>query len=152
MRCYASNRQVCTRTIKATCDVVRMRVARMASAAVVTPTEDFSKKLTLSNEVKDGFVTEHLYYNDTELCECKGKIIGARLIEFQGESRNVIILDQTVMHPQGGKENITVKENTSHIASLTMVYCLNLGHYLLESCFSSAARISFCQPHFSPLL
>lgn len=81
-----------------------MRNARMAASALVdTPqSEDFSKKLTLSNEVKDSIVTEHLYYADTELCECKGKVIGARLIEFQGESRNAIILDQTVMHPQGG--------------------------------------------------
>ena len=105
MRCYASNRQIGTRTIKPTCDALRMRMTRMASVAVDAPSEDFGKKLTLSNEVKDDFVTKHLYYNDTELCECKGKIIGARLIDFQGGSRCAIILDQTVMHPQGGKEN-----------------------------------------------
>ena len=93
----------------------------MASAAVDTPSEDLAKKLTLSNEeVKNDFVTEHLYYNDTELCECKGKVIGARLIEFQGESRNAIILDQTVMHPQGGKENLFY----STFLSLVMIYCL----------------------------
>lgn len=82
-----------------------MRNARMASSALVDVprSEDFSK-LTLSNDVNDNFVTEHLYYTDTELCECKGKVIGARLIEFQGESRNAIIFDQTVMHPQGGNE------------------------------------------------
>lgn len=94
---------------------------RMASATVDTPSEDLAKKLTLSNEeVKNDFVTEHLYYNDTELCECKGKVIGARLIEFQGESRNAIILDQTVMHPQGGKENLF----HSTFLGLVMIYCL----------------------------
>jgi len=81
----------------------------MATSAVDAPgLEDFPKKLTLSNGVKDDFVTEHLYYTDTELCECKGKVIGARLIEFQGESRNAIILDQTVMHPQGGEDTVLV--------------------------------------------
>ena len=96
-----------TRTaVKPACRVLRMRNVRMAASAVVDapPSEDFSKKLTLSNEVRDDLVTEHLYYTDTELCECKGKVIGARLMEFQGESRNVIILDQTVMHPQGGED------------------------------------------------
>ena len=90
---------------KPPCRVLRMRNVRMAASAVVDapPSEDF-KKLSLSNEVRDGLVTEHLYYTDTELCECKGKVIGARLIEFQGETRNAIILDQTVMHPQGGKD------------------------------------------------
>ena len=92
--------------VKPACYVLRMRNTRMAASAVVDapPSEDLSKKLTLSNEVKDDLVTEHLYYTDTELCECKGKVIGARLMEFQGENRNVIILDQTVMHPQGGKD------------------------------------------------
>ena len=97
-----------TRTsVKSACRVLRMRNVRMAASAVVgaPPSEDFSKKFTLSNEVKDDLVTEHLYYTDTELCECKGKVIGARLIEFQGKGRNVIILDQTVMHPQGGEVN-----------------------------------------------
>lgn len=88
---------------------LRMRIARMASALVDTPqSEDFAKKLTLSDEVQNNFVTEHLYYTDTELCTCQGKVIGVRLIEFQGESRKAIILDQTVMHPQGGKD-ISVK-------------------------------------------
>ena len=27
-----------------------------------------------------------------------------------------------------------------------------LGHYLVISCFSSASRVCFCYPHFSPLL
>ena len=99
-----SNRTV---NMKSACDVLRMRITRMASVAADTPgSEDFAKKLTLSNDVKDDFVTEHLYYTDTELCESKGKVIGVRLIEFQGESRNAIILDQTVMHPQGGKKKL----------------------------------------------
>ena len=84
--------------------VLRMRDTKMAKSTEVDAprSEDFSKKLTLSNDVKDTFITEHLYYTDTELCECKGKVIGVRLIEFQGENRWVVILDQTVMHPQGG--------------------------------------------------
>ena len=34
--------------------------------------------------------------------------------------------------------------------SSTLMYCL--GHYLVISCFSSASRVCFCYPHFSPLL
>ena len=78
-----------------------MRDVRMATS-IAPPSEDLTNKLSLLDEVKNNLVTEHLYYTDTELCQCKGKVIGVRLIEFQGESRNVIILDQTVMHPQGG--------------------------------------------------
>ena len=85
--------------------VLRMRSVRMASAAVVSGplSQDFSKNVTLSDGAKDDFVTEHLYYTDTELCECKAKVTGVRLMEFQGESRHVIVVDQTVMHPQGGQ-------------------------------------------------
>jgi Ser-tRNA(Ala) deacylase AlaX len=44
--------------------------------------------------------TNHLYYNDTYLFSCSAKIIAIH--EGVEDNRLVIILDQTVMHPQGG--------------------------------------------------
>ena len=83
-----------------------MRITPMASAVVDGPlSQDFSKNVTLLDGTKDELITEHLYYADTELCECKAKVTGVRLMEYQGESRHVIIVDQTVMHPQGGELN-----------------------------------------------
>ena len=90
--------------MRITCGALRMRSAQMASAVVSGPlSQDFSKNVTLSDGAKDEFFTEHLYYTDTELCECKAKVTGVRLMEFQGESCHVIIVDRTVMHPQGGQ-------------------------------------------------
>lgn len=45
-------------------------------------------------------VTKHLYYDDTELFSNVGKVIA----QYAGskEGQTVIVLDQTVMHPQGG--------------------------------------------------
>jgi len=82
---------------------LRMRNTQMASVVSGPLSQDFAKNVTISDGPKDEFITEHLYYADTELCECKAKVTGARLMEFKGESRHVIILDQTVMHPQGGQ-------------------------------------------------
>lgn len=45
-------------------------------------------------------VTKHLYYNDTELFSCTGRVIAQYAASQEG--REVIVLDRTVMHPQGG--------------------------------------------------
>ena len=46
--------------------------------------------------------TEHLYYEDTELYTNTGHVTGQWDTEMNGEKRTCIVLDRTVMHPQGG--------------------------------------------------
>ena len=46
--------------------------------------------------------TEHLYYEDTELFSCTAHVSGQWETEVNGEKRTVVVLDRTVMHPQGG--------------------------------------------------
>ena len=48
--------------------------------------------------------TVHLYYDDTELFTCEGKVIGQEEVTTKdGKKQLCLILDRTVMHPQGGK-------------------------------------------------
>ena len=53
--------------------------------------------------VKRSFTTIHLYYDDTYLFSSMGKVLGIYDIQFNGENKDVVVLDQTVMHPQGGQ-------------------------------------------------
>lgn len=46
--------------------------------------------------------TTHLYYADTELFSNSAKVIGEYSVEISGNQLLAIVLDQTVMHPQGG--------------------------------------------------
>ena len=46
--------------------------------------------------------TTHLYYTDTELFSNTAKVIGEHSVEVNGHQLSAIVLDQTVMHPQGG--------------------------------------------------
>ena len=46
--------------------------------------------------------TTHLYYADTELFSNTAKVIGEHSVEVNGSQLLAIVLDQTVMHPQGG--------------------------------------------------
>ena len=47
--------------------------------------------------------TEHLYYHDTELFTCEGKVIAEEEVALKDGSQSLgIVLDRTVMHPQGG--------------------------------------------------
>lgn len=46
--------------------------------------------------------TQHLYYDDTELFNCTAHVTGQWETEVNGETRTVLVLDRTVMHPQGG--------------------------------------------------
>ena len=46
--------------------------------------------------------TEHLYYDDTELFSCTARVSRQWETEVDGEKRTVLVLDRTVMHPQGG--------------------------------------------------
>ena len=47
--------------------------------------------------------TVHLYYEDTSLFTCEAKILLQEELEAKdGEKHISLILDRTVMHPQGG--------------------------------------------------
>ena len=46
--------------------------------------------------------TEHLYYDDTELFSCTAHVTTQWETEVNGEKRTILVLDRTVMHPQGG--------------------------------------------------
>ena len=48
--------------------------------------------------------TVHLYYADTELFSHTARVIAIREAEVNGEKLVAIVTDETVMHPQGGKE------------------------------------------------
>lgn len=48
--------------------------------------------------------TVHLYYDDTEQFTCEAKVIAQEELEKKdGGKQLCLILDRTVMHPQGGK-------------------------------------------------
>lgn len=49
------------------------------------------------------FSTIHLYYDDTYQFSCRGNVLGIYETQVNGEKRSVVVLDQTVMHPQGGE-------------------------------------------------
>ena len=50
----------------------------------------------------EALTTEHLYYEDTELYSSTGRVIGQWETEMNGEKRVCLVLDRTIMHPQGG--------------------------------------------------
>ncbi len=57
-------------------------------------------------------VTQHLYYDDTELFSCTGRVIAQYAAAQEG--RDVIILDRTVLHPQGGETIEVITHCISH--------------------------------------
>ena len=59
----------------------------MAAVSAELPTKSFS--------------TIHLYYDDTYQFSCRGKVLEIYETQFNGEQKSVVMLDQTVMHPQG---------------------------------------------------
>ena len=75
--------------------------------------------------------------------------------KFNGPGVNGSLINPYVSAPF--HERLIEIANDLHLDQIIQVptrglNILDLGHYLLESCFSSAARICFSQPHFSPLL
>lgn len=73
----------------------------MATAKVVSSLPAAAVPLAAS------LVTKHLYYDDTELFSCTGRVIA----QYAGaqEGREVIVLDRTVMHPQGGETEFVLR-------------------------------------------
>ena len=59
--------------------------------------------------------TVHLYYEDTELFSNTAKVIAVREAdpEVEGERLVVLVTDETVMHPQGGKEKMVMRLSMS---------------------------------------
>ena len=54
----------------------------------------------------EALTTEHLYYDDTELFSCTAHVTRQWNTEVDGEKRTILVLDRTVMHPQGGVVNL----------------------------------------------
>ena len=54
----------------------------------------------------DSLVTKHLYYDDTELFSCTGTVVAQYKPAARDDQQQqcVLVLDETVMHPQGGME------------------------------------------------
>ena len=50
--------------------------------------------------------TEHLYFDDTELFSCTARLSRQWETEVNGEKRTVLVLERTVMHPQGGRSRL----------------------------------------------
>lgn len=51
---------------------------------------------------EESLSTDHLYYEDTSLFTCEAKILQQVEVEGKGGKELCLILDRTVMHPQGG--------------------------------------------------
>lgn len=64
--------------------------------------------------------TVHLYYEDTELFSNTAKVIAVREAdpEVEGEKLVVLVTDETVMHPQGGKEKMVIGSHQISSCSL----------------------------------
>ena len=53
-----------------------------------------------SRDLPHPLCTDHLYYNDTYLFSCESEVL--LVMEQEESGKCVIILNKTVMHPQGG--------------------------------------------------
>lgn len=64
--------------------------------------------------------TVHLYYEDTELFSNTAKVIAVREAdpEVEGEKVVALVTDETVMHPQGGKEKMAMGSHQICFCSL----------------------------------
>ena len=51
---------------------------------------------------KDGLSTVHLYYSDTELYSNTARVTSVHEVETSSGEKTALVLDETVMHPQGG--------------------------------------------------
>ena len=46
--------------------------------------------------------TDKLYFEEMQRCECEAAVLCVGSVEEKGATKTVVVLDQTVMHPQGG--------------------------------------------------
>ena len=68
---------------------------------------------SLPRDSAETLSTVHLYYDDTELYTNTGHVIGEWDTELNGGKQTCLVLDRTVMHPQGGKTRIRMHYNES---------------------------------------
>ena len=61
------------------------------------------KEAGASERAAGAVSTTHLYYADTELFSNAARVIGEHSVEVNGSQLLAVVLDQTVMHPQGGR-------------------------------------------------
>ncbi len=71
-----------------------------------------AEKLEIS--ASPNLATDHLYYSDTYLFSCSAKVLSQYNTQYNEESLTVLVLDQTVMHPQGGRYMV--------MHSITVIY------------------------------
>ncbi len=57
--------------------------------------------------------TVHLYYEDTALFTCEAKVVRVEEVEGKDGKQLCLILDRTVMHPQGGACKANAHAGTS---------------------------------------
>lgn len=69
---------------------------------MATKPETEEKGATPSGSSAESLSTEHLYYDDTELYTNTGRVTAEWETETNGEKMISLVLDRTVMHPQGG--------------------------------------------------
>lgn len=69
---------------------------------MATKLETEENGATPSQSSAESLSTEHLYYDDTELYTNTGHVTAEWDTEMNGEKQISLVLDQTVMHPQGG--------------------------------------------------
>ena len=62
--------------------------------------------LVMASDLED-LKTDHLYYADTALFTCEAKVLRQEELEAARDGRQIsLILDRTVMHPQGGNSSL----------------------------------------------
>ena len=69
---------------------------------MATKPETAESGATPSQSSAESLSTEHLYYDDTELYTNTGHVTAEWDTEMNGEKLISLVLDRTVMHPQGG--------------------------------------------------
>lgn len=77
----------------------------MATAAHSGQFHEKGQDCAISNGSSD-LTTTHLYYADTYLFSNNARVVAIEEVELNGVKLTALVLDQTVMHPQGGELNL----------------------------------------------
>lgn len=80
----------------------------------------------------DSLVTKHLYYDDTELFSCTGTVVAQYELKEESKSgarddqqQHTLVLDETVMHPQGGIDYVSYNTNCRELYLSLITYMLH---------------------------
>ena len=74
----------------------------MATAEVDEPLLETRQDCAIANG-SSSFATAHLYYDDTYRFSNLARVVAIEEAELNGVKLKALVLDQTVMHPQGGE-------------------------------------------------